>query len=168
MRKGNYIYMTRLKHVSIRLYLSFLLTLFFLTGGLALLAFAPLYKAAFAPHADYRDLRFFLVWSHMYKVLWRSISNKSYRDLYPSRLTDPPMQGNDRGRMRIKRSWCGSSDNCDMCEHSCCEQITCPMMVNKRCLCYGSIYFGYYFCGRYPNSQSQVDLYQCPKWEVRP
>jgi hypothetical protein len=36
----------------------------------------------------------------------------------------------------------------------------------KKCLSYGSLYFGYLFCGRYPQNQGQIDLYQCPKWEV--
>ncbi|MCL2853186.1 MAG: hypothetical protein FWE20_09180 [Defluviitaleaceae bacterium] len=160
--------MTTLKHVFIRLYLSLLLALFFLTGGLALLALAPLYKGAFAPNASYGDFRFFRVWAHVYKVMWRSISSKGYRDLYPSSIIDPPMLNNNQERLRVRESWRGDKDNCDMCENSCCAQINCPMMVNKRCLSYGSLYFGYYFCGRYPNSQSQIDLYKCPKWEVRP
>ena len=160
--------MNTMKHIAIRLYLSLLLALFFFTGGLALLILAPLYKAAFAPNAAYGDFRFFRVWAHIYKVMWRSISNKSYRDLYPSKMTDPPMLHNDQDHLRVKESWLGDKGNCDMCENSCCAQISCPMMVNNRCICYGSLYFGYYFCGRYPNSQSQIDLYKCPKWEVRP
>ena len=160
--------MTMFKHAAVRLYLSLLLLLFFATGGLSLLVLAPLYKGAFAPEASYSDFHFFRLWAHIYKVMWRSISNKGYRDLYPSRLTDPPMMQNDQRLLRIRESWRGAKDNCDVCENSCCAQINCPMMVNKRCLCYGSLYFGYYFCGRYPNNQGQIDLYQCPKWEVRP
>ncbi|MCL2618069.1 MAG: hypothetical protein FWD98_03335 [Defluviitaleaceae bacterium] len=157
-----------LQHIAARLYLRVLLVLFFVSGGLSLVVLAPLYKGAFAPNASYSDFSFVRLWAHMYKVLWRSLSNRQYREMYPSRLSDPPIQNNDRSRMRIKTSWCGSNDNCDMCANPCCEQITCPLMVDKRCLSYGSLYFGYYYCGRYPNSQSQVDLYKCPKWEVRP
>ena len=165
--------MLTLKHITIRVYLSFLLALFFLTGGLAMLVLAPIYKGAFAPNATYQDFKFFRLWAHIYKIMWRSISNKhGYRDLYPSKLTDPPMLHNDQRIMRIKKSWNGAQDNCDICHKchkSCCAQITCPMLgANGRCLSYGSLYFGYFFCGRYPNNQGQVDLYQCPKWEVRP
>jgi len=100
--------------------------------------------------------------------MWRSLSQKKYRDLYPSKLTDPPEYGN-HARMRIKESWRGAEGNCDGCELSCCAQIRCPMLdADKRCLSYGSLYFGYLFCGRYPSNQGQADLYDCPKWEVRP
>ena len=160
--------MITIKHVLIRLYLTFLLVLFFATGGLAMFVFAPLYKAAFAPHAAYNDFRVLAVWAHVYKVMWRSISQKGYRDLYPSKLTDPPMLHNDTDAVRIRDSWAGATDNCDACKLSCCKQINCPLMDKKgRCLCYGSWYFGYYFCGRYPSNRGQVDLYDCPKWEVR-
>jgi hypothetical protein len=158
-----------LKHTSIRLYLYLLLALFFITCGLAMFVLAPLYKRAFAPRASYRDFRVFRVWAHIYKVMWRSISKKGYRDLYPSKLTDPPQYTNDYAVMRIRESWKGSKDNCDGCALSCCAQIECPMLdAGGRCLSYGSAYFGYLFCGRYPSNQGQVDLYNCPKWEVKP
>ncbi|MCL2699241.1 MAG: hypothetical protein FWE68_02925 [Defluviitaleaceae bacterium] len=160
--------METVKHVTIRLYLSLLLVLFFITGGLALIILAPVYKSAFAPLASYRDFKFSRVWAHIYKVMWRSLSDKSYRDMYPSKLTDPPRPNNSHSPVRIKESWRGADDNCDMCQNSCCAQITCPMLKDRRCLSYGSLYFGYYFCGRHPENQSQMDLYQCPKWEMRP
>jgi hypothetical protein len=159
-----------LKHTVIRLYIYVLLFLFFFTGGLTMFVLAPLYKRAFAPLASYRDFsgRIGRVWGHIYKVMWRSLSSKRYRDLYPSKLTDPPMYGNSPD-MRIRDSWSGAPDNCDGCRLSCCRQIGCPLMdANHRCLCYGSLYFGYLYCGRYPSSQGQVDLYDCPKWEVQP
>ena len=159
--------MITVKHAAIRLYLSLLLALFFLTGGLAMVVLAPVYKGAFAPNASYGDFRVLRLWAHMYKIMWRSISSKGYRDLYPSKLTDPPMLQNDQHVMRIRKSWGGASDNCDKCKSPCCAQISCPMTNEAgRCLSYGSLYFGYYYCGRYPNNQGQVDLYQCPKWEV--
>ena len=156
-----------LKHAVIRIYLYCLLILFFISGGLALFLLAPLYKQAFAPLASYSDLRplSLLIWAHVYRVMWRSISKKGYRDLYPSKLTDPPEFGNAKC-MRIKPGWRGAKDNCDMCRSSCCAQIKCPMFKNRRCLSYGSLYFGYLYCGRYPSNQGQVDLYNCPKWEV--
>ncbi|MCL2637993.1 MAG: hypothetical protein FWD48_06425 [Oscillospiraceae bacterium] len=156
-----------LKHVIIRIYLYFLLILFFITGGLAMFILAPLYKLAFAPKAQWKSLKPFLLWKHVYKVMWRSLSNKKYRDLYPSKITDAPQFQNSSEIMQLKASWQGAPDNCDKCENSCCAQISCPMLgENGRCLSYGSIYFGYYFCGRYPSNQGQVDLYDCPKWEV--
>ena len=132
--------------------------------------FAPVYKAAFAPCASYRDFQILRVWAHGYKVMWRSLTSKRYRDMYPFKIGDPPIFGNDRRIMRIKESWRGTEDDCDLCENSCCEQLKCPMLGKdgRRCLSYGSLYFGYLLCGRYPENQSQIDLYQCPKWELRP
>jgi hypothetical protein len=156
------------KHTAIRVYLYFLLVLFFVTGGLSMFVLAPLYKGAFAPHAAYRDFRVFPIWAHVYRVMWRSLSKKGYRDLYPSKLSDPPMYGNS-AIMRVRESWPGEKHNCDGCKLSCCQQINCPMLdANARCLSFGSLYFGYLFCGRYPSNQGQVDLYNCPKWEVQP
>ena len=161
--------MATVKHVIIRLYLYLLLILFFFTGGLAMFLLVPLYKSAFAPQSSYSDFDAFRVWAHVYKVMWRSLSSKGYRDLYPSKITDPPMFRNDASVMRIKKSWSGQADNCGMCENSCCAQINCPLLGKTGgCLGYSSIYFGYFYCGRYPNNQGQVDLYDCPKWEVCP
>ena len=158
-----------MKHIIIRLYLYFLLFIFFMTGGLAMFILAPLYKLAFAPQARWRSINVLRVWVHVYKIMWRSLSSKGYRDLYPSNMDDPPVFNNDLNVMCIRENWQGADDNCDICENSCCAQISCPMLdSNGRCLSYGSIYFGYYFCGRYPSNQGQVDLYNCPKWEVRP
>jgi len=161
--------MATLKHLLIRLYLFFLMAIFFLTGGLALFVLAPLYKAAIAPNAAYRDFAPFKIWAHMYKIIWRSASQKNYRDLYPLKLYDPPQLYNDLAVMRIRDDWQGSRDNCDDCEdRRCCAQINCPMLdENRRCLSFGSLYYGYFFCGRYPSNRGQVDLYDCPKWEVR-
>jgi len=132
-----------------------------------MILFAPVYKMAFAPLAMYRDLNIPRVWAHVYKVMWRSISKKSYRDMYPAKMSDPPRYDNKHSLVRIKDSWQGDSNNCDLCQNSCCKQIKCPMLdKDGRCFSYGSLYFGYMLCGRYPENQRQMDLYQCPKWEV--
>ena len=158
-----------LSHLVIRLYLLFLLALFFFTGGLSMFLLAPLYKGAFAPCAHYRDFRPARVWAHIYKIIWRSVKSRGYRGLYPFKMTDPPIYGNNLSQVRLKESWPGQPNNCDACKNPCCAQIRCPMFGESgRCLSYGSVYFGYYFCGRYPENQGQMDLYNCPKWEVRP
>ncbi|MCL2171705.1 MAG: hypothetical protein FWB71_06070, partial [Defluviitaleaceae bacterium] len=84
--------------------------------------------------------------------------------------TDPPMFSN-AAQMTIKPSWQaagGAPNNCDGCQNTCCHQINCPLIgADGRCIAYGSIYFGYLFCGQYPSNQGQCDLYDCPKWEVK-
>ena len=159
--------MQTIKHVLIRTYLHILLILFFFTGGLVMFPLAPLFKRAFAPAAAYKDLRIFAIWAHVYRVIWRSLTDKSYRDMFASKYTDPPIWGNNARHVRIKESWRGSAENCDACELSCCAQIKCPMLdARGRCLSYGSIFFGYMYCGRHPENQLQMDRYNCPKWEV--
>jgi hypothetical protein len=158
--------MGKIKHVLIRVYLHILFILFFFSFGLSLLLLLPLYKSAFAPEAKYGELSFFPIWAHIYKMIWRSLTDKSYRDMFSSGIADPPILHNDLTRVRVRESWKGSNNNCDACENSCCAQIKCPMLVGKRCLAYRSIFFGYCYCGRHPENQLQIDRYNCPKWEV--
>lgn len=154
-------------NVMVRMYLYVLFILFFFTGGLAMFVLFPLYKGAFAPRAALGSLPVFKLWAHMYKVMWRSISDRSYRDMYPSKITDPPKLHTDRGLVRVKESWDGAEDNCDICEASCCEQLKCPLLgSDNRCMGYDSLFFNYFYCGRYPENQSQIDYYNCPKWEL--
>ena len=157
-----------LKNALIRIYLYFLFCLFFVTFGLSMILLAPLYKAAFAPHVPYRDLPFFRVWSFMYKIIRRSISDKSYRVMSSTKLTDPPRLHTDQSWVRVRDDWQGAEDNCDVCGNTCCARVECPLLgQNGRCLSFGSWFFSYFICGRYPENQGHIDFYQCPKWEVR-
>ena len=159
--------MRSLRHIIARLYLYFLFSLFFVTGGLAMLVLAPLYKAAFAPLAPVRDLRVLDLWVHMYRVVWRTVSDKNYRSMYSSKISDPPKLHTDRSLVRIKDSWHGAENDCDVCKAACCVQLKCPLLgQDGRCLGYGSLFFTYFYCGRYPENQSQIDYYDCPKWEL--
>ena len=161
--------MNTLKYVSVRLYLYLLFALFFITGGLAMLVLAPLYKRAFAPGVPLRYLPPILsLWAHFYKVLWRSISNKSYRSMYSSKITDPPKLHTDRKLVRVQAAWPGDEGNCDACQNTCCGALKCPLFgKDGRCMGYNSLFFNYFYCGRYPENQAQIDYYNCPKWELR-
>ena len=130
-------------------------------------AFLPLYKGAFAPGASYRDLSFRMA-VQMYRIAWRTLTDKKYRSLFPVALTAPPRMYTDMGKVRVKESWQGEPDNCDICDAHCCIGLKCPLLdKNGRCLSYGSLYFGYFNCGRFPETQAQIDYYDCPKWEGR-
>jgi len=155
-------------NVLARLYLYLLFVLFIATGGVAMFALFPLYKAAFAPLASYSELPVFELWLHIYKVMWRSLTNQQYRDMYPGKITDPPKLNTDRSLVTIKKTWQGVSGNCDACEFTCCQKLNCPLFgKNGRCLGYDSIFFKYFYCGRYPENQAQIDYYDCPKWAMR-
>ena len=129
---------------------------------------APLYKGAFAPSAAYRDLSPFRLWARAYNVAWRTLTDKSYRAAFPGMLADPPKSHTDLSRVRVKESWHGAEKNCDVCKASCCIQVDCPLVgTDMRCMGYGSLFFAYFYCGRYPENQKQIDYYACPKWEAR-
>ena len=157
-----------IKHVAVRLYFYFLFLLFFITGGLAIVLLAPLYKAAFAPNVPYSSFNAFALRKHLYKIMRRSLSDKNYRSMYSTKLSDPPKIHTDQSKVRIKESWGGEESNCDICKAACCEQLQCPLLGEQgRCQSYGSLFWGYFYCGRYPENQSQIDYYDCPKWEER-
>jgi len=159
--------MSNIKHAAVRLYLYLLFFMFFITGGLTMFVLFPLYKGAFAPRASFRQLRVFRLWSHLYRVMWRSMTDRSYNAMYPSKLTDPPKKNTDRRFVRIAKGWTGAEGDCDACKASCCVQLNCPLMgTDGRCMGYGSLFFNYFYCGRYPENQAQIDYYACPKWEV--
>ena len=157
-----------IKHVIIRLYLYLLFALFFVTGGLTMFVLAPLYKNAFAPKASFLNLPpISLLWKQTYKVIWRTMTDKSYRDMYPGKITDPPKLHTDRALVRIASGWHGAENDCDACTNTCCHQLACPLMGdNGRCMGYDSLFFNYFYCGRYPENQAQIDYYDCPKWEL--
>ncbi|MCL2420530.1 MAG: hypothetical protein FWD03_01615 [Defluviitaleaceae bacterium] len=159
--------MDTVKHVVVRLYLYFLFSLFFITGGLSMFVLFPLYKGAFAPRASYGELRILSLWAHVYKIMWRSISDSKYRAMYPSKITDPPKLHTDRSLVRIKASWQGEEGDCDACKAACCVILKCPLLGESgRCMGYDSLFFNYFYCGRYPENQSQINYYNCPKWEL--
>ncbi|MCL1987626.1 MAG: hypothetical protein FWG64_06615 [Firmicutes bacterium] len=155
-------------NVIVRLYFYALFALFLATGGLSMFVLFPLYKVAFAPKAAYSELPIFALWMHIFKVMWRSATNQQYRDMYPSKITDPPKLNTDRNLVKIKPTWQGDSSNCDACTFTCCEKLQCPLFgKNGRCLSYDSLFFKYFYCGRYPENQAQIDYYDCPKWALK-
>ncbi len=50
----------------------------------------------------------------------------------------------------------------------CCTRRSCPLLDTERNLCrsYGSFFWRYFNCGRYPENTAQIRHYDCPKWEM--
>ena len=71
------------------------------------------------------------------------------------------------GLVEVREDWCGTSA-CGDCTR-CCEQIECPLhdKATGYCLSYASPHWRYLNCGRYPESQADIDFYACPKWRMR-
>ena len=159
--------MDKIKYFIIRTYLYILFLLFFLTGGLLPLILMPVYKHAFAPHLRYKDIKASVFFLYAYKIMWRSLTDKNYRDTFAVKMTSPPRLDTDTHFIRVKQSWGGGHGDCDLCEAACCAVLKCPFLdENHRCLSYGSLFFVYFHCGRFPETQKQIDYYQCPKWET--
>lgn len=117
------------------------------------------------------DLRFW-----RYQGLWHRLLGRLYYFLFLSLkgsvalrlpLWDPPMMEPDPSRVMLNPSWehAGSCGDC----FRCCEKLRCPLLDRSsgRCLSYGSLYWRYFNCGRYPSTQRDIDIYQCPKWISR-
>jgi len=159
--------MGKIKFFMVRLYVYTLLVLFFLTGGLSMFILAPLYKHAFVPNARLKDIKILALWRHAYKIMWRNLTDKNYQAAFSVEMGGAPKIHTDRTLVRVKQSWAGGPDDCDLCGALCCTSLDCPLLdKNKRCMSYNSLFFGYLNCGRYPENQKQIDYYQCPKWEV--
>ena len=163
---GGYKFMNSIKHFLIRVYLYILFFLFFITVGLLPLILMPVYRRAFAIQANYRDLKLRSILPYAYKIIWRHFTNKDYREAFNVvDFTSPPQIDTDTNLVTISETWPGGADNCDACEAACCRVLGCPLLdENNRCQGYGSMFFSYFQCGRFPQNQKQIDFYKCPKW----
>jgi len=81
--------------------------------------------------------------------------------------TAPPMSEPDLSSVRINPKW-PHGESCGDCSN-CCRTIRCPFLDKEKgvCLSYGSFYWRYFNCGRYPTMQREIDFYHCPKWIMR-
>ena len=81
--------------------------------------------------------------------------------------TAPPMSRPDLSSVRLNPEW-PHGESCGDCS-ICCRAIRCPLLDKKkeRCQSYGSFYWRYFNCGRYPATQKEIDLYKCQKWIMR-
>lgn len=83
-------------------------------------------------------------------------------------LTAPPMNAPDPARFKLSAGWTLARDTCGGCS-ACCRLVKlCPFFDESRqaCLSYGSPFFRYFSCGRFPVSVQQMRHFQCPKFEA--
>jgi hypothetical protein len=129
----------------------------------------PLYTWYF--FNDFKFLRyrrlFFPLTVCGWRLLTEWIRNPAYRSMFTIPLTAPPMTGPDRSRVRIRASWPENDGACNGCTR-CCTLRSCPMLDVKRnrCISYGSFFWRYFNCGRYPENAEQISFYECRKWET--
>jgi hypothetical protein len=102
---------------------------------------------------------------------WRLVAewirNPAYRSMFAIPLTAPPMNGPNRLLVHVRTGWLENDDACNGCTQ-CCTLRCCPMLDAKRnrCISYGSFFWRYFNCGRYPENTEQISFYKCPKWEI--
>ncbi len=81
--------------------------------------------------------------------------------------TAPPRSAPDRAAVQISPEW-RHGESCGDCG-KCCGKIHCPFQDREKgqCMSYNSFYWRYFNCGRYPTSQREINLYECPKWIMK-
>jgi hypothetical protein len=111
---------------------------------------------------------FFPIAVAYWKLVSEWIRNPDYRRMFAIPWTAPPMIGPDLSRVRVRKTWPEDEGGCNGCVQ-CCIQRSCPMLDAEQNLCrgYSSFFWRYFNCGRYPEKETQIRYYNCPKWEVR-
>lgn len=154
---------------SARLFFVFFVTIGFFSGGLLAIPLGPLYSWLLL--SDWRAARYrrlvFPAFLTAYHVFRDYIRDPAYRSSFLVSLTAPPRPGPDASRIRLNPSWPVNDGTCNGCV-KCCVQRDCPFInpQNNNCLGYGSFFWRYFNCGRYPETLGQLKYYNCEKWEV--
>lgn len=161
--------MRKIYWLSVRLWLFFLFFLLLLTGGLSVILLYPFYAWLFVNNLSIsRNVKFIIpTIKTSYLLVFDLITKKAYHETFPIQITSAPMMAPDANKSRIRHDWPIADGTCNGCT-KCCLARKCPLLSkNHQCLAYGSLYWRYFNCGRYPENQKQIDWYGCPKWEIR-
>ncbi len=139
------------------------------TGGLLAFILGPLYTWYF-----FNDIKCFKFYRYFYPIIscggemvvaW--FREPAYRKMFAIPLTAPPMMAPDLSLARVRADWPKDTGGCNGCAQ-CCAQRACPLLdpETNRCRSYGSFYWLYFNCGRYPETTDQIKYYRCDKWEI--
>ena len=140
-----------------------------LSGGLLGYVLCPLFSWYF-----FNDLNFFKYHQYIIRLVfafWRQvgelISIPDYRHMFVIPWTSPPINAPDPKFVRISVSWPNKDKGCGPCVN-CCTRRACPLhdFEQKKCKSYGSFFWRYFNCGRYPENIRQIRYYECKKWEI--
>lgn len=117
----------------------------------------------------WRYLKYFHgLWLDEMQLLYLSIFKKSYVFVTTLRLDAPPLLQPDPATIELQPTWAGPVEHCNGC-HQCCLHINCHLLDRETgsCLSYGSFYWRYFNCGRFPINQAHLDYFGCPKWRIK-
>lgn len=109
--------------------------------------------------------RYFL-YSASYILAILTTHRELARDVLP--LTAPAMLGPSPDQFRIAKDWTLPADSCGECNRCCTFVVTCCFLdkATNRCPCYGSLFWRYFNCGRFPSTRELIDNCGCSKFEV--
>jgi hypothetical protein len=140
-----------------------------LSGGLLAVVAAPLYAWYF-----FNDLKFWKYFRYLFPLFYSGWSMVAeylnypyYRRVAKFSLFALPRLSPDLAVVRIRDSWPEDDGTCNGCDQ-CCSLRGCPLLDTKlhQCRSYGSFFWRYFNCGRYPWIPEQIRYYECKKWEI--
>ena len=159
--------------LAMRLLIVFLCVLSVITFSVSTYVLAPLHSWLL-----YGDVRFWRHWRgfprltrQVRRLALKLASESEYRGMTAFMSArdwlGPPMLGPDRSVVTVRPDWPHAEASCGTCGR-CCTEIACPSFDpdTKLCASYGSPFWRYFPCGRYPATQAQIDYYGCPKWAL--
>lgn len=141
-----------------------------ISGGVFLYIIAP-----YTSYFFFNDLRFwkFLGYYHKYFLyssayIWGLLCREQglIKTVLP--LASPAMDHPDPASFRISGNWQLPEDTCGDCNRCCTFVVRCCFLDpdENRCPCYGSLFWKYFNCGRFPASKAMLEHCGCPKFEA--
>jgi len=131
-----------------------------------------------APYVSYFFLNDWKFWKHLsyfHKFYFSSLSyvksivlKDSLFIMYHLPLSSPPMDSPDIQLFRVSKDWEYPDNSCGTCFNCCSMLADCCFLdtSQNKCVCYGSLFWRYFNCGRFPATGKQLKYYKCPKFEV--
>ncbi len=96
------------------------------------------------------------------------LSKKEYRKHFSVPIKSAPIMEPSIDKLILQKQWQGNRYDCNGCL-DCCIKAECPMIdfETRQCMSYGSFFYKYFNCGRFPANQFLIEFYGCKKWEVK-
>ena len=130
----------------------------------------PFYSKLF--FNDYNPTKYikylYKIYFTFFKIFLKHLTKPNVREAFTVPLVSAPILSPTDLKLILNPNWQGSRSDCNGCLQ-CCIKAECPLIdfENKRCKSYGSFFYRYFNCGRFPANKQQITYYECPKWDYR-